>query len=162
MKALKCSRCGKYTPENLEGCLGCGQPLGSPERAPEDVPIRFEGSKVKISVKDVPGARYAVKKLKLKRRELLNEKRGIIAAQKESRFRYTHKTRVRGLMFRGGGGIGSLIRAVQAGSRQADRRRLAAELAPLEEENRRIETQIHQVDALILQLESYMLDSTES
>jgi hypothetical protein len=63
---------------------------------------------------------------------------------------------MRGSKVIGGGGFGRFIRAVQTISRDHRRGTLASDLAPLEEQKRRIEMIVNQVDRWILHLQQYI------
>ncbi|WP_373526720.1 hypothetical protein [Nostoc sp.] len=92
-----------------------------------------DDGKFHISVESVQDAKIAIKELKLKKKEYALVKREISQQQKVIRAKYTENVRQRGSKIRGGGGLGQLIRTVQTSNRDADRRALAQELAPLEQ-----------------------------
>jgi hypothetical protein len=68
--------------------------------------------------------------------------------------------RQRGSKFRGGGGIGSFVRTVQTISRDADRRSLAQELAPLEQHKNSVEAMINAIDRAIMQIEKNIVKNS--
>ena len=88
-----------------------------------------------------------------KKKELSLSKRAIIQEQREIRADYIDLVRRRGSKFIGGGSIGRIIRSFQTLDRDAVRRQLANELAPLEEERTRIEAWIMAIDSVIIQLQ---------
>ena len=55
------------------------------------------------------------------------------------RAEYTDKVRQQGSKVRGGGSLGSLARTLQTANRDADRRALAKQLAPLEEQKNAVD-----------------------
>jgi hypothetical protein len=110
-----------------------------------------------VSAKSLAEAKIAIKELKLKKREYALVKREISQKQKSVRAEYTNSIRQKGSKFIGGGGLGRLVRTVQTISRDADRRTLAQELAPLEQQKNAIEGIVNSIDQAILQLERYII-----
>ncbi len=116
------------------------------------VTITADGD-LRVSARSVAEAKIAIKELKLKKKEYALVKREITQRQKQIRAEYTDSVRQRGSKFRGGGSIGRLVRTVQTINRDADRRTLAQELAPLEQQNNGVEAIINAIDQAILQVE---------
>ena len=112
-----------------------------------------------ISVESVQEAKIAIKELKLKKKEYALVKREISQQQKVIRAEYTENVRQRGSKMRGGGGLGQLIRTVQTINRDADRRALAQQLAPLEQQNNIIDGIINAIEQAILKIEKYILEN---
>ena len=123
------------------------------------VSMQDDGSIV-FSVTSVPEAKLAIKQLKLWKKELGFVKREIAAEQKGIRSQYTEQVRQQGSKFRGGGGFGKFIRAVQTSQRDANRRNLSNTLQPYEQRKRDIEARISAVDQTILKIESYLLKNS--
>ncbi len=98
-------------------------------------------------------ARLAIKKLRVRKRELSLAKRSIMQEQREIRAAYTDHVRRRGSKFIGGRGIGRFIRVLQTMDRDGKRRQLAAELGPLERRRAEIEDEIMEIDQAILRLQ---------
>jgi hypothetical protein len=121
--------------------------------------VQIEGDTVHYNVTNLAEAKIALKELKLKKKELGLLKREVAARQKEIRTAYTNEVRQRGSMFRGGGGLGKLVRAMQSASRDSKRAALANDLAPLENQKSRIDSMIGTIDYLIVRLEADMLNS---
>jgi hypothetical protein len=107
---------------------------------------------LRVAARSVAEAKIAIKELKLKKKEYALVKREISQKQKQIRAEYTDNVRQRGSKFRGGGGIGSFVRTVQTISRDADRRSLAQELAPLEQQKNTVDAMINAIDGAILQV----------
>ncbi len=116
------------------------------------VTITADGD-LRVSARSVAEAKIAIKELKLKKKEYALVKREITQRQKQIRAEYTDSVRQRGSKFRGGGSIGRLVRTVQTINRDADRRTLAQELAPLEQQKNGVEAIINAIDQAILQVE---------
>ncbi|NJO79247.1 MAG: hypothetical protein HC827_12490 [Cyanobacteria bacterium RM1_2_2] len=114
----------------------------------------------RILVRSVAEAKTAIKELKLKKKEYALIKREISQQQKQIRAEYTDQVRQRGSKFRGGGSIGCLVRTVQTIHRDADRRTLAQELAPLEQQKNAIEAIINTIDQTILQVERFIIENS--
>jgi hypothetical protein len=115
---------------------------------------------LRVSARSVAEAKIAIKELKLKKKEYALAKREISQNQKQIRAEYTDSVRQRGSKFRGGGGIGSFVRTVQTISRDADRRSLAQELAPLEQQKNTVESIINAIDRAILQIEKFIIENS--
>lgn len=113
-----------------------------------------------VSVRSVAEAKIAIKELKLKKKECALVKRKISQSQKQIRAEYTDSVRQRGSKFRGGGSIGRLVRTVQTINRDADRRTLAQELAPLEQQKNAVEVIINATDQAILQVEKFIIENS--
>jgi hypothetical protein len=115
---------------------------------------------LRVSARSVAEAKIAIKELKLKKKEYALAKREISQNQKQIRAEYTDSVRQRGSKFRGGGGIGSFVRTVQTISRDADRRSLAQEIAPLEQQKNTVESIINAIDRAILQIEKFIIENS--
>jgi hypothetical protein len=118
-----------------------------------------DDGELRISAKSVAEAKIAIKELKLKKKEYALVKREISQQQKQIRAKYTDQVRQRGSKFRGGGNIGRLVRTVQTINRDADRRSLAHELAPLEQQRNAVEAIINAIDQTILQVERFIVEN---
>jgi cobalamin biosynthesis Co2+ chelatase CbiK len=112
-----------------------------------------------VSAKSLAEAKIAIKELKLKKREYALVKREISQKQKSIRAEYTNSVRQKGSKFIGGGGFGRLVRTVQTISRDADRRTLAQELAPLEQQKNAIEGIVNAIEQATLQLERFIIEN---
>lgn len=119
--------------------------------------VTIEGTRVSVNATGLAEGKLALKELKLKKKEFGIQKKLIVARQQEIRASYTDEVRTRGSMVRGGGGIGKFFRAVQTISRDSKRSGLAADLAPLERAKQEVETMIHTIDRVILQVEAQLL-----
>jgi hypothetical protein len=92
--------------------------------------------------------------------ELIFRKRELTQQQKVIRAEYTDQVRQQGSKVRGGGSIGRFVRTVQTINRDADRRTLAQQLAPLEEQKNVVAGMIMAIDQTILQLEKYIIKNS--
>lgn len=119
-----------------------------------------ENGELHISAQSVAEAKLVIKELKLKKKEYALVKREISQSQKQIRADYTDRVRQRGSKFRGGGSIGRFVRTVQTINRDADRRTLAQELAPLEQQKNGVEGIINAIDQAILQVEKFILENS--
>ncbi len=119
-----------------------------------------DSGELRISARSVAEAKIAIKELKLKKKEYALMKREISQQQKQIRADYTDQVRQRGSKLRGGGSIGHLVRTVQTINRDADRRTLAQELAPLEQQKNVIESMVNTIDQTILQVERFILENS--
>jgi len=119
-----------------------------------------DDSEPRVSVRSVAEAKIAIKELKLKKKEYALVKREISQQQKQIRAEYTDKVRQRGSKFRGGGSIGGFVRTVQTINRDADRRTLAQELAPLEQQKNAVDAMINTIDQTILQVEKSIIENS--
>lgn len=115
---------------------------------------------LRVSVRTVAEAKIAIKELKLKKKEYALVKREITQRQKQIRAEYTDSVRQRGSKFSGGGSIGRLVRTVQTINRDAHRRTLAQELAPLEEQKNAVEAITNEIDQAILQVEKFIIENS--
>lgn len=113
-----------------------------------------------VSAQSVAEAKIALKELKLKKKEYTLVKREISQQQRQIRAEYTDKVRQRGSKFRGGGNIGSFVRTIQTINRDADRRTLAQELAPLEQQKNTVEAMINAIASTILQVERFIMENS--
>lgn len=113
---------------------------------------------LRVSAQSVAEAKIAIKELKLKKKEYALIKREISQHQKQIRAEYTDRVRQQGSKFRGGGSIGGLVRTVQTINRDAARRALAQQLAPLERQKGAVETITNAIEQTILQLERYIIE----
>jgi len=119
-----------------------------------------DDGELSISARSVAEAKIAIKELKLKKKEYALVKREISQQQKQIRAEYTDQVRQRGSKFRGGGSVGRLVRTVQTINRDADRRSLAQELAPLEQQKNAVEAVITAIDQKILQVERFIVENS--
>lgn len=115
---------------------------------------------IHVSARSAAEAKIAIKELKLKKKEYALVKREISQQQKQIRAEYTDAVRQRGSKFRGGGNIGRIVRTVQTINRDADRRALAQQLAPLEQQKNVVDTMINAIDQAILQVEMYLIQNS--
>ena len=92
--------------------------------------VQIVGKEIRVNTSTVAEAKFAIKELKLKKKEYSLQKRAVTDKQKEIRAQYTDEVRSRGSMMRGGGGLGKFVRAVQSASRDSKRAQLANALAP--------------------------------
>jgi hypothetical protein len=115
---------------------------------------------LRVSARSVAEAKIAIKELKLKKKEYALIKREISQKQKQIRAEYTDNVRQRGSKLRGGGGIGSFIRTVQTISRDADRRSLAQELAPLEQQKNTVDAMTNAINRAILKVEKIIIQNS--
>lgn len=122
--------------------------------------VTFTDTEVNVSFHSVADAKRVLKELKLKKKEYALAKRDISQRQKLIRAEYTDTVRRRGSKFRGGGSLGSFIRTVQTFSRDAERSALAQELAPLERQKNSVDAIINEIDKVILQVESYIVENS--
>lgn len=123
------------------------------------VTIAVDGD-VHVSARSVVEAKIAIKELKLKKKDYTLIKREISQNQKQLRANYTDGVRQRGSKFRGGGSIGSFVRTVQTINHDAERRNLAQELTPLEQQKNAVERIINEIDKAILQVEKFIIDNS--
>jgi hypothetical protein len=129
----------------------------------EEVPVLHPASyvtftqdgQIHVDVRNRAQAKMAVRELRTKKKELALAKRAITQELRKIRAGYTHHVRRRGSKLIGGGSVGRIIRAVQTIDRDAVRRQLAHDLAPLEEHRSRIEGAILAIDCLMIQLQHY-------
>lgn len=119
-----------------------------------------DDGELSVSVQSVTEAKIAIKELKLKKKEYALVKRDISQQQKQIRAEYTDKVRQRGSKFKGGGSIGRLVQTVQTINRDTDRRSLAQELAPLEQQKNAIDAILNAIDRTILQIERFIVENS--
>jgi len=119
-----------------------------------------DDGELRISAQSVAEAKIAIKELKLEKKEYALVKREISHQQKQIRAEYTDTVRQRGSKFRGGGSVGHLVRTVQTINRDADRRNLAQQLAPLEQQKNAIDATINAIDQTILQVERFIVENS--
>ena len=146
---------------DLTSQLGCKH-FNAPDMLPNQngfVRITDNGE-LRISARSVAEAKIAIKELKLKKKEYALVKREISQQQKQIRAEYTDQVRQRGSKFRGGGNVGRLVRTIQTINRDSDRRSLAQDLAPLEQQKNTIEAVINAIDQTILQVEKFIVENS--
>lgn len=119
-----------------------------------------DDGELRVSARSVAEAKIAIKELKLKKKEYALVKREISQNQKQIRAEYTEQVRQRGSKFRGGGSIGRIVRTVQTINRDADRRTLAQQLAPLEQQKNVVDAMINAIDQTILQVERFIVENS--
>lgn len=119
-----------------------------------------DDGELRVSARSVAEAKIAIKELKLKKKEYALVKREISQNQKQIRAEYTDQVRQRGSKFRGGGSIGRIVRTVQTINRDADRRTLAQQLAPLEQQKNVVDAMINAIDQTILQVERFIVENS--
>ncbi|NDJ19394.1 hypothetical protein [Myxacorys almedinensis] len=119
-----------------------------------------DDGRITISVQSLAEAKIAIKALKLKKKEHTLVKRELTQQQKIIRAEYTDKVRQQGSKVRGGGSIGRFVRTVQTINRDANRRALAQQLAPLEKQKNAVDGTITAIDQAILQLEKYIIENS--
>jgi hypothetical protein len=119
-----------------------------------------DNGELRVSARTVAEAKIAIKELKLKKKEYALVKREISQQQKQIRADYTDQVRQRGSKLRGGGSIGRLVRTVQTVNRDADRRNLAQQLAPLEQQKNTVDGIINAIDQTILQVEKFIIENS--
>lgn len=98
--------------------------------------------------------------LKLAKKKALLLKQQIIEQERQIRAAYTEDVRERGAKVQGLGKLGRLIRMTQTSSRDARRRELAQQLAPLEQHRQQIEQSIIELDRSILDIETHLLKNS--
>jgi hypothetical protein len=111
---------------------------------------------ISVRANSVPEAKLALKELKLKKKELSLLKKQVTEQERQIRAAYTDEVRRRGTKFQGGGGIGKFVRLAQTASRDAARHNLAQQLAPHEQQKRKIEAMKSAIEQLILQVEMFI------
>jgi hypothetical protein len=130
------------------------------EPIPEVLPASFvtftPKGEIHVHARNTAEAKMAIRELRTKKKELSLSKRAIMQEKREIRAAYTDLVRRRGSKFIGRGSIGRFIRSLQTLDRDAARRHLANELAPLEQEQTRIEAWIMAIDSVIIQLQGYI------
>jgi signal transduction histidine kinase len=124
--------------------------------------VEFTKTGIQASYATISEAKTAIKELKLRKKELSLRKREINSRMKAIRAEYSHEIRTRGSMVRGGGGIGRVARALQTAARDSRRAKLSSDLAPYEDEKRRVETLANAIDSVVLQIEIDILKISES
>lgn len=98
-------------------------------------------------------AKLELQHLRLKKRELQLQLKGLKSKQKDLRSTYTHQMRTTQPIYRGRGFLAKLTRMFQRTARYTVRATLADNLAPLTDQASRIEAEILKVDKEILRLQ---------
>jgi hypothetical protein len=121
-------------------------PFGWFDRKPEPQPV----VDAEPSDHDEPviPPELAIQQLRLRRKELALLKRALIERQREVRAAYTDKTRKPGFL------VTMMPSKEQTLWRKANRRSLAGQLRPLEQQRQQVETELTRVDLALLQLQS--------
>jgi hypothetical protein len=110
--------------------------------------------RIRLQTNNTEETRFALKQLKLKKKELALRKRNIVSAQQAIRAQHTDSVRRRGPAARGSSFIAKWSRSSDTKGRAKDRERLAKDLEPLERERKTIENWLLQVEKLILDVET--------
>ncbi len=90
-----------------------------PDEQPDEqgpATMKDDGS-ISLSIHSLPEAKLAIKQLKLWKKELGVIKRQVAEQQRGIRSEYTDQVRQQASKFRGGGGFGQFVRAVQTANR---------------------------------------------
>ena len=153
-----CSNCNQSNENTSVFCAYCGSKLVQVFQSSEPqslVDISPDGQ-ISVRANSVPEAKLALKELKLKKKELSLLKKQVTEQERQIRAGYTHQVRQRGSKFQGGGTVGKFIRLAQTASRDAARHNLAQQLAPYEQQKRKIEAMKSAIEQLILQVELFI------
>lgn len=180
---ITCPLCQMTMWDSAEFCPGCGAPrtalrqrlekassdLGRPydellKQAKQDAGFSLElvtigpDGTIHVRSSTIPEARLAIKILRNAKSEL-NSKKKIVAAQMaEIRSGRRMEVAQKGSKFRGGGDLGRLVRIGQTMQRDADRRRHAYALDPLDAEKADIDRRMLLIDMAITKLNQQILD----
>ncbi|MFZ5580219.1 MAG: hypothetical protein ACOZAQ_07155 [Pseudomonadota bacterium] len=119
--------------------------------------VQIAGTQVRVNANTLSEAKLAIKELRLKKKEYSLQKKAITEQEKMIRSQYTAEVRSRGSKMSGGGGLGKLVRAIQTASRDNRRAQLAKDLAPYERKKQEIESMMHAIDSVIIQVEAAIL-----
>ncbi|MEH2144049.1 hypothetical protein [Nostoc sp.] len=123
------------------------------------VTINSDG-KLHILVQSLAEAKIAIKELKLKKKEYAWRKREISQQQKIIRAEYTDNVRQRGSKTRGSSIMSRLAQTLQTSKSDADRRALAQQLPPLEQQKNAVDEKINEIDQAMLQIERYNIENS--
>ncbi len=119
--------------------------------------VTIKGTQISVNASGVAEAKLALKELKLKKKEYGLQKKMITSQQKEIRVAYSDETRTQGRLTCGDSTLGKIFRAVEIFSRDTKRMGRDAELASLENAKLDIESMIHAIDRIIIQIEAQLL-----
>jgi len=117
-----------------------------------------DDGRIDISVDSVPGAKLAIKHLRLKKREYAAEKKEVQAEITEIRSGRRTQVAKQGSIVRGGGKFGQVVRTGQRAGRDRDRVQYTNQLQPYEQAKATIDHKVLQIDLAITKLEKYILD----
>jgi hypothetical protein len=159
-----CSNCRNENSVTAAFCGFCGSKLSRIGSKISQIVERsyidfLPDGQVIISAQSALEAKLALKELKLEKKKYRLLKKQITEQERQIRATYTDHIRQRGSKFQGGQGLGRFIRRVQTDLRDNKRRSLALELAPLEQEKRRIENMIESFDKAILEVELFIFNN---
>jgi hypothetical protein len=132
------------------------KPIPVPVLVPLPI-VTFRSGEIHFNITTKAQAKSALQEIRLKKREILLEKKESMELQRQVRASYTDYVRKRGSQFRGGGQIGRFIRTLGTLSRDQQRRALANELAPYERSRREIEARILMCDNAIHEIQIMIL-----
>ena len=157
-----CSNCKQSNQESATFCGSCGSKLVQvyQSNAPQTFVDISPYGQISVRANSVTEAKLALKELKLKKKELSLLKKQVTEQERQIRANYTDAVRNRGSKFQGGKSIGRFIRLAQTASRDAVRQNLAHQLAPYEQQKRKIEVVQSAIEQVILQVESVILKNS--
>jgi hypothetical protein len=159
---IHCSNCQQSNDQSATYCAYCGSKLVQLYQSsqPQSLVEISQSGEISVRANSVPQAKLALKELKLKKKELSLLKKQVTEQERQIRATYTDEVRRRGSKFHGGGSIGRFIRLAQTASRDSARANLAQQLAPFEEQKRKIEAMRSAIEQLILQVEAFILNNS--
>lgn len=160
---LICPHCNQGSDNTAVFCGYCGNPLiqrdlPTTRQYANLVTLTQEGEII-VEVHSIEEAKLALKELKMRKKELNIQKKAVNEQMRQIRANYTQYTRNRSMMMRGGGTFGKIVRVGQAISRDAHRRQLAADLAPLEHQKQWYESMTLAIEQAILKIETALKEN---
>lgn len=140
-------------------------PISGPAPAAQSVStprgVSFRGTDIDINVRTVEEAKLGIKQLKLEKKEYAFERKGVTNQLAQINAARKIALAGRGSMTRGGGNLGKTIRVFEQSSRDAERRKHAADVAPLDAQKAAIDAAALRCDQAIAILEGFVLEQQQ-
>lgn len=153
---IECPRCNSLNAKTARACAACGLPRSTVITTVSNAVLFQPDGSVVLNVHSANDAIIAVKELKVRKKELLLERKYVRQRIRELKADYAQEVRMRNSKFQGGGKLGRIIRMVQTANRDSIRQSFGLQLDPLNDECLNLENRILFIDNAMHQLEVYL------
>ena len=160
-----CSNCQQPGEESSAFCGYCGVKIPAANQRNESqlkaLATVASDNEIIFKANSVAEAQIALEKLESKKEELTLDKKKL--TEKESQIRANHAAALenRGNLFQSSENAGRFVRVLQTASRDAAQRNLEHELAPYQEQIRKIEATQSALEEQILEVKSFIQKNSQ-
>jgi hypothetical protein len=140
--------------------LPATQSVSEPESTMRGV-VFLDNGDIHLNVGTVEEAKLAIKQLKLKKKEYAVAKKAVTNEMSQIRATRSQQVAQQGSMMRGGGNVGKTVRTFERIGRDADKRKHANTLAPLEAQKAAIARATLVLDQAIMRIEAFLLENQQ-